>query len=103
MDRQGQHQSEDADRCHENHPADKQQHCVAQRTEKLVKRLTRGRRTVCDASANSRMNRISGIIAPDAAAAMGLDGSSEVSQPENVWACPAAVISPAASARASGS
>ena len=55
------------------------------------------------ANAKRSVKRINGSIAFVAAAAIGLDGSSEVSQLENVWACPPAVISPAASAAPAGS
>ena len=49
------------------------------------------------------MKRMSGIIAPFAAAAIGFDGSSDVSHAANVCAWPPAASSPAASAAPGGS
>ena len=55
------------------------------------------------ASASNNVKRINGIISPVAAAAIGLEGRSEVSQPENVCPFPPVAISAAAAAAPAGS
>src|SRR5207302_6072581 len=103
MDGQWQDEREYGERRSEDDPADEDEHRVAQSAKEMRQRLARyfGGRAM--ASARSNVKRISGIIAPLAAAATGFAGRSETSHTENVCACPSADISFAASTAPGGS